>query len=352
MKVLIVTEAVNRKHGANGSLIDLAEALEVLGYDVYTLTTARSIFFAWIESLINLRKLPKRLLGAKTKHLPDDFNVVFLIGNVSKVTMDLIKRDCTKAKLGSFQTSNVDLNSDRRPFIESLDVLCFQSPMQLSQYNHIKAINHSFKLPNGLFVGATCREEHILQAKMINFGTLPTVSIFGSIQPRKGQLEFCQIIERNPSVFKRFQINFFGPMHSGSFSYYCTEFSKILARLSCSGLNVKYWGDRSDYIRFLKGSDVILSYSSEEGLSTIIRESLFLKKLVVATNISGNSGTLDDSNSYVIERNEESVVSLFESLDPQSNTSQAKAIAGKKHYDENLSKNIFQQRLQRVMHTL
>ena len=348
MKVLIVTEAINRKHGANGSLIDLADALRALDYDVYTFTTARNILFAWLEAFVNIGKLPKQLFGRHTKKLPNSFKAVFLIGSASESTMDLIKRDCKNAKLISFQTSNVDLNNKRKSFIENLDILCFQSPMQLAEYKNLLQLVKTPKMPKGIYVGATCNEKKLSKAKMINFGDLPAISIFGSIQPRKGQLEFCKIVEKYPAIFDRFQINFFGPMHKERYGSYGAEFLKILSKLS----KAKYWGDRADYIRYLKGSDIILSYSSEEGLSTIVRESLFLGKLIIATNISGNSGTLNESNSFVIERDEESVISLFKNLDVQSKSSHARGMSAKIFYENNLSNDIFQKRLRMVMDTL
>ena len=75
-------------------------------------------------------------------------------------------------------------------------------------------------------------------------------------------------------------------------------------------------------------------------------------KLIIATNISGNSGTLNESNSYVIERDEESVISLFKNLDVQSKSSHAMGMSAKRFYENNLSNDIFQKRLRIVMEAL
>ena len=280
MKILIVTEALNRKHGANGSLIDLLVALRGLGHNVYALTTARNFIIGWMEALLNVPISPLKILGCNARGLTDCFDIVFLIGSIGQDTLSMVKSDCPEAKLISFQTSNVVFDLSRRPFLESLDVLCFQSPQQYIEYSTVHAKGGFEQLPTPVLVGATCRENKILRSPVFGFQKAPVISIFGSIQPRKGQLEVAQIIERHVDVFRGSQVNFFGPLHSVAHAGYCQEFLQTIRRLLINGLSVKYWGHRSDYIRFLKGSDVVLSYSSEEGLSTIVRESLFLGKII------------------------------------------------------------------------
>ena len=64
---------------------------------------------------------------------------------------------------------------------------------------------------------------------------------------------------------------------------------------------IVFTGFQKKYTDFLTNSHIVLSFSREEGLSTIIRESLYLGKLIIATNIVGNLGTLDSNNSIVID---------------------------------------------------
>jgi glycosyltransferase involved in cell wall biosynthesis len=114
-------------------------------------------------------------------------------------------------------------------------------------------------------------------------------------------------------------------------------------------INVFILGHRTDYIVFVKYCNVLLNVSKSEGVSRVLRESLFLGKILVCTKIFGNMDcVIDQENGFlcsfnVSELNEKicliSNLTVGEKLRFQS---RSKAIYEKKYslygYRDNLRK--------------
>ena len=66
--------------------------------------------------------------------------------------------------------------------------------------------------------------------------------------------------------------------------------------------NVKFHGHRDDYLLYLAHSDIVLQTSLSEGVSRILRESMFLKKPIVTFSIPGTNSILVNNKSALLSK--------------------------------------------------
>ena len=66
--------------------------------------------------------------------------------------------------------------------------------------------------------------------------------------------------------------------------------------------NVYLLGHRADYILYVNYSDIVMNVSKFEGVSRVLRESLYLGKILICTKIPGNIECIEDgSNGFLCD---------------------------------------------------
>lgn len=174
-------------------------------------------------------------------------------------------------------------------YLKRFDKVLFQSQEQANDFES------SSKVLNGkaIVIPPTCDEKAIENAKKLKNpylkGTL-NIAVVGSIQERKGQDIAIHVFEKLASSYQNLHIHFIG--HINPESNYCHDF---LHQIKNSKFHEKihFHGHRKDYLRYMVNSDILLQPSKQEGVSRILRETMFMKVPIVAFNISGTRDLLE-----------------------------------------------------------
>jgi glycosyltransferase involved in cell wall biosynthesis len=299
----VVTNAVNEKNGANGSMIDLIIALRKTS-NVRVFTLARPPIIGLWESFLNLGIVSYSwLLLSIYRHILNKPEVIFFIGNASLKQILSFKNIYPDAKLMIFQTGDVKNNELEFSKIDILDYVLFESPGQMDDFNN----TYKNKQDKSILLRPTIKEKKFnptIQAPsnidLSNNNVIINFVIIGSIQERKNQLlaiQFCQILKEKYDI--NLKLTIVGPFVDKNYKELIENFvsENILDDY------IIFTGFQKRYSDYLCHADIVLSFSKEEGLSTIIREALYLGKLIVATNIPGNAGTLNAENSILFDLN-------------------------------------------------
>ena len=96
-------------------------------------------------------------------------------------------------------------------------------------------------------------------------------------------------------------------------------------------------------------SDIIVSVSTEEGLSTIIREAMFLKKCIIATNIDGHLGVLTNNENaliYELGDNMDGLICLLRNAVSSKYLRDELGVKANQFYIDNLKYDIYKKRIE------
>ena len=300
----VVTGAVNEKNGANGSMLDLIFSLEKIA-NVVIITIGRPPFIGLFESILREKRF-----SCSISFLPfyryffKKPNVIFLIANTKLEQIIYLKKKYPNTKLMIFQTGDVKNNKETLIRYTLVDNILFESSGQMADFVNLY---QKYK-GKSLLLNPTIKEEkffkfknELLNSDYLKNNIIIKFIIVGSVQERKNQLQaiqVCQILKEKYHINLKLLV--VGPFVHKEYE------EKIKGFVKSNNLEdlVEFTGFKKEYSKLLSSSHIVLSFSKEEGLSTIIRESLYLKKLIIATNISGNIGTLDENNSIVINLND------------------------------------------------
>lgn len=347
----VVTNAVNRKNGANGSMIDLIIALKKT-YKVSVFTLVRPPIIGLFESLINIGIVSYSWFSLLIyQYILNKPEVIFFIGDASLKQILSFKYIYPDAKLMIFQTGDIKNNKLEFSKIDILDYVLFESPGQMDDFNNTYKNNQD----KSILLRPTIKEKKFnqctempLNIDFFNNNIIINFVIIGSIQERKNQLlaiQFCQILKEKYHL--NLKLFIVGPFVDDNYKETIENFvskNKLDDYIIFTGFQKKY----SDY---LCQAHIVLSFSKEEGLSTIIRESLYLGRLIVATNIPGNAGTLNKENSILFDLNNniDALVNNFISVLSDRNKTYVMMNNSKKTYLKNHSIKKYSEKLESII---
>lgn len=172
--------------------------------------------------------------------------------------------------------------------------LLFQSEQQEEEF--WANLKEDLKIKT-ITIRPSCEEEKI--SKVINHNKeiydskFFNVAIVGSIQYVKGidlALEVLRLVKD-----KKFLFHFVGsyyPNHTEHGKYY-REILGLIDQFQLSD-RVIFHGHRADYLDYMQDANLILQPSRQEGVSRILREAMFMKKPIMAFEISGTQTLLED----------------------------------------------------------
>lgn len=358
MKVLIILKIISRDTGGSSSALDLAETLKLAGHDVkimvsrnylYYILKGRKRFLTDIKLgdiyYYELRKISDTKFFRKNDSRENIFKFFakslakhceFIYGIVAKkrsinliMNQDLIidaalsvgevyeKIKKSNAYLlynhagdpdiyiNSWlhnvgytpDESNLDEVEVYKSFCNRFDGLLFQSESQ-----RIKCEEKG--LPNvALFCLPPSTKEQDLVRIIGNsknlFQKKHKIVCVGSLQERKGQilaLEVLKVLKNDFTIDGEFELIFVG---GGIGSEY---HEKLLSYTLKNDLadNVIFYGHRNDYLSFIEEADILIQTSYAEGVSRVLRESMFLKTPVVSFCISGTTGLLCNEDTAIL----------------------------------------------------
>lgn len=310
MDIFIVAEAYNRKNGANGSLIDLHDILFSLNRKSVFITSKRNLLFGIIEALkcgVNLIIALKFIRSQRYLFNGKSQSPIIFSTNLDLVFFSRLRKYHPNSTIILFQTGNLpaadDFNNIFFKRLKFADYLFFESPKLFYDFS-TKFCNLSVK--PFLTYATTSIENCFLNENQIISNNQVLIYCAGSIQPRKNQVFLIKaFIEGiNSGLLSNCKLLLSGPLLHAAYPDYIKEFLSLIQ----SNPHIIFLGNRVDYHKIMLKSDIVISVSIEEGLSTIIREAMFMKKCIIATNIDGHSGVLkNNENALIFELGQNSI---------------------------------------------
>ena len=299
IKIDIYVSAISRKNGGSSSILDLTKALICGGFDVIVYTR-----FGYLDRYIYGVKDFKFFKKVKINQKPILRNAhIFsrLIKTINfykpeqrspDIIIDAELMDFNKLKFdnkpfiilnhaGSVEAFNTflkGLSIEYIDFVKNYDGLLFQSKEQKN--DSLKLVGADMKYYH-LYPSVSENQLNCFERSETPFEKYFNIVHIGTVSNRKNQLEVIEIANSFKHE-KNIQFHLIGPV--GDSLYHQNLLDRInLYKLS----NIKIWGFRSDYPKFLKHCDLVIQVSKSEGVSRIIREAYYFKKPVVSYRISG-----------------------------------------------------------------
>ncbi len=124
------------------------------------------------------------------------------------------------------------------------------------------------------------------------------IVLIGTIQERKGQHLALEVLKGLVKFNKNIFLHIVGENVNNNYFIYLNNY------ITDNNLNsnVKFHGHRDDYLLYLAHSDIVLQTSLSEGVSRILRESMFLKKPIVTFSIPGTNSILVNNKSALLSK--------------------------------------------------
>ena len=320
MNIIVIGDSLSRKNGGSASFIELILAISKLNckvfiftrlgyfdkffyrpYDFQILQRKKNLFIrplsseyisSTFQSKSRFKNLLSKLLSFFYKPFPkfiySSEMIIDCIG-IDEVILKNINFTKIRNHNGSpnaFMNFFFQKNDKKDTTNYYLNYMKNYSHILFQTYEHQKIFqeisdNHIQKC---ISIYPSCDEVRLSQETCNPFDSsyINLVQI-GSIQKRKGQLRNIGIAKLLKKQKFNFKIHVIGNVHDHE---YFSLFKKEIETESLKQ-NIVIHGFKSNYEKYIKFSDYILQNSLEEGISRVIRESLFLKKTVISTNISG-----------------------------------------------------------------
>ncbi len=385
-KIYIFSNGVSRKNGGSSSLLDLANNLIELNYDVAIITPfgfldkfiykptnvskKLKIFTLNSDIFVNLEKKPsfKKLLLNKilnlfspTKIDIKDSIVIDGIG-LSYSFLNQLKQKNNTIILNHAGSPNAyikyfgmdgkkrdDLGEAKRKYLEMIekyDYILFQSK---TQANTLKDMA-KFKQDKTLILTPGVSENDV--QKVIQKGDILdksdfNITIVGSIQPRKGQHLVIELAEKLKEKIKNIKFHIIGNIVNKEY------FLQIENDIKKKKLDVyiTIHGFKSNYLEYMNSSNIILQLSEEEGVSRILREAMALGKPVVSFALDGTNDLLENGKDSLLspygdlELIAKNILKLYQ--DENLYEELSKKI--KENFDKKYSKKEYQKKLQSII---
>jgi glycosyltransferase involved in cell wall biosynthesis len=346
MQILMFIHSISRSSGGLSSSWDLADAFYRNGYKVVVVVNSKHLFHK--KHLLKVSNNPHYLL-LNRKYQPRGTSkgtirsrirnvLITLSGNdfrlqkalsEAKYVIDasmlnqsaiqkiksVTKGEVIRNHAGSpvsfvkhWLTNRQDLyetNPEARylEYCSWFDGLLFQSRVQEDDY--LKRAEGLKSICNTYLLRPSCQEEKLSAVKQANRdcfdGLSFNVVIVASIQWIKGIDLALEVLREVRKEVPHIHFHFVGKWFKESTPHgdyyrdqkaYITEYD---LNKHCT-----FHGFKRNFLDYMNTADLILQPSREEGVSRILRESMFLKKLILAFAISGTKDLLENNVSAIL----------------------------------------------------
>ena len=224
-------------------------------------------------------------------------------------------------------------------FCLGFDNLLFQSEDQALEC----ARRHPQLGKRVLTIYPTCNETEVLKAKKQTnpyHNDIIVIVNVGTIQPRKAQHRsieaFANISKGNPQA----QLHFIGGWKG--FNDYYNQLQAQVHNLDLKD-RVVFHGHKSDYLRYMAYATILLQSSEAEGVSRVLRESMFMKLPIISFSIPGTIGILENKKEALLieQKNTQALgIAIADLLNNQSKRNSL-ATAAFQRYQHIYSKNVY-----------
>ena len=340
----------NKKNGAAASLIDLANCSSEFTQVVFFITNLNSIK----EIIFNSRKDIKIIFISKIKFVQklifsfiklqkSNILCVDAIGDYNSLK-NLGYRNIVRYFASDLRTlKKVDNYSDLKieNLIKTLRKYDFCLVQSISTANNLKEnkINSKVLFP-------TCDEEwfeSIFNRVQNNFTKKINLSIVGSIQPRKNQLDAISLAYKLSRLTNlKIVLKVVGKSLDDNYLKQCKE---RVIDLRSNSFEVLFLGHLDDYRSVYQETDVIVQTSISEGFSRILREAMYVNIPICAYLLPSNIEHISHDRSINCENFD--LQTLTDNLYNSIINNKLPLIAdnAKGYYLDNLSKKIYKKSL-------
>ena len=325
-KFIFFTASINRKSGGSSSILDLSSNISNLGRDVeiYSILGKLDLFiykptsfnksvkvkiqdFNIVNSLENKPHIIKQKINFILSKFSKSSNIKnSIIFDALKLPSSYIKKlqeSNNKVVLnhagspnsfikyfgtnGNERSNYVKAKKEYLEYVSRYDYFWFQSKTQASEFLELT----NFEQNRVIVLTPGANEDDIAKAKYINLGSNFNISIIGSIHKRKGQHYLIEIAQKIPEA----TFHIVGKVANNS---YYNNMQELIKNNSIK--NIIFHGFKSNYLDYIKSSNLILQLSEEEGVSRILREAMALQKPIVAFDLEGTQDLLENGNDSLL----------------------------------------------------
>lgn len=320
-KIYIYTNAISRKNGGSSSILDLANCMSDLGFDV-EIRTVLGKMDRYIYQTSNVNKnlnikcinnevvssshkgkvkkvinkflsfpykidVPRKAVVIDSYGIPLDYKNK-LQDNGCKVVLN--HAGSVKAYANYFMTtkSESDKLEEYKRYIQTYDFVLFQSQSQANELDSIIGRKISLLIRPSVsdkdIVNCLNYPKNVLDKKKLN------ITVVGSVQKRKGQDVLIEIAQLLDSYNTEYVINVIGNVLEYDFH---ENLINDIRNKKLEG-KIVFYGFKKDYLNYMNDSDIILQVSKEEGVSRILREAMALGKPIVSFKLDGTADLLED----------------------------------------------------------
>ncbi|EKO3992540.1 glycosyltransferase [Vibrio fluvialis] len=320
-KIYIYTNAISRKNGGSSSILDLANCMSDLGFDV-EIRTVLGKMDRYIYQTSNVNKnlnikcinnevvssshkgkvkkvinkflsfpykidVPQKAVVIDSYGIPLDYKNK-LQDNGCKVVLN--HAGSVKAYANYFMAtkSESDKLEEYKRYIQTYDFVLFQSQSQANELDSIIGRKISLLIRPSVsdkdIVNCLNYPKNVLDKKKLN------ITVVGSVQKRKGQDVLIEIAQLLDSYNTEYVINVIGNVLEYDFH---ENLINDIRNKKLEG-KIVFYGFKKDYLNYMNDSDIILQVSKEEGVSRILREAMALGKPIVSFKLDGTADLLED----------------------------------------------------------
>lgn len=243
------------------------------------------IILADIDYVIHSLPLNEDILKIIKKKSPYAKQIYNHAGSVETFEKYWLRQDLFKKKQNQIYYS----------FFKQFNFIIFQS---LDQLNCSNSRHEGLKSKN-ICLKPTCNENQINQySKSKSPYDVNNINIVyvGTVCERKNQLFALKVFHLLYNSYDNCNIHFVGKIEKKYFTKL-----KAFSRSKNIEDRIQFHGYKPDYIRYIKHADIITLTSKSEGVSRILRESMFLKTPIIASKISGTIEILSDGCGYLVD---------------------------------------------------
>jgi len=333
-KIYIFTSAISRKNGGSSSIVDLANNIVELGYEVKVFTpfgfldryiykptdVSGKLKIKVLKNSIYKTKIPSNKKDMLNKAL----NLIYPFSSINlkdAIVIDAIglpydfinklKSNGCKVIYNHAGSPNAvmkyfgmngakrdDLDKAKTEYLEMINhysYILFQSPTQaqdLYQLANWKEDKTVVLRPSASMndIDKVKDKNSILDKNVFN------IVIVGSVQERKGQHLLPKISKILSESADNIKFHIVGNIVDSNYKLRIEKDSESLSQTA----NVIFQGFKSNYLEYMNSADVILQVSEEEGVSRILREAMALKKMIISFRLDGTNDLLEDGEDCLL----------------------------------------------------
>lgn len=334
MEVHIITNAISRRNGGSSSIVDLANNLTFIGNDVF-IYTAFGFLDKYIykttdvDSKLKVRTLESdvfqtRFFSVKKKllnklisffgksNLKKIKNAVIIdaLGLPFEIISILQSNHCSvlynhagspNAMMKYFGTNGVkrgNLDIEKEKYLKMInyyDYILFQSPTQAADLKEMAGWEKNKTLVLRPSV-STKDISNISESKNLFDENGFNVVIVGSVQERKGQHLLPRISHAISNERGNVVFHVVGNIVN---EVYKNKIIEETINLNQSD-KIIFHGFKPNYLEYIKGADIVLQLSEEEGVSRILREAMALEKVILSFRLDGTNDLLVDGEDCLL----------------------------------------------------